>query len=77
MIAIGKWSCNINTLFYKGEVLINVFDENGKYGFDITAAGVDVPQIRIKSVIENGNTIDAVIEADALPGQQIPLHAVF
>ena len=35
MIGLGKWACNVNTMFFSGEVKIKVFDNNGEYGFEL------------------------------------------
>lgn len=77
MIGLGKWACTVNTMFFSGEVKLKVFDNNGSYGFEIDLPGVDVPDIEIKEVDENGDTINAVVGTSLLPGKDINLTVTF
>lgn len=77
MTAIGKWSCSVKTPVFSGSAVIDVYDDNGKYNYRVCESDVSVPRIKIKSVTENGNTVDAVVELAALPGTDIPVHAEF
>lgn len=77
MIGLGKWACTVNTMFFSGEVKINVFDNNGEYGFDLDIPGFDVPDIEIKSVEEDGDSIFAITRTSLLPGKDIELTITF
>jgi len=77
MIGLGKWACTVNTMFFSGEVKLKVFDNNGSYGFEIDLPGVDVPDIEIKEVDEDGDTINAVVGTSLLPGKDINLTVTF
>lgn len=77
MIGLGKWACNVNTMFFSGEVKINVFDSNGEYGFEVDIPGVDVPDIEIKSIEEDDDSIFAVVRTSVLPGKDIELSIDF
>ena len=74
MIGLGKWACNVNTMFFSGEVKIDVFDNNGEYGFEIDIPGIDVPDIEIRKVEEDGDSIYAVVRTSLLPGKDIELN---
>ena len=74
MIGLGKWACNVNTMFFSGEVKIDVFDNNGEYGFEIDIPGIDVPDIEIRKVEEDGDSIYAVVRTTLLPGKDIELN---
>lgn len=54
MIGLGKWGCDINSLFYSGKVVINITDNNGLYRFDLTLDGFDVPEYEVVDVQEEG-----------------------
>ncbi len=77
MIGLGKWACSVNTMFFSGEVKFTVFDNNGEYGFELDIPGIQIPDITIKSVEEDDDTINAVVQTSLLPGKDIELNASF
>ncbi|MBQ8015006.1 MAG: hypothetical protein IJ264_02345 [Clostridia bacterium] len=77
MIGLGKWACNVNTMFFSGEVKINVFDNNGTYGFELDIPGIQIPDIDIKKIEEDDDTINAVVQTSLLPGKDIELSITF
>lgn len=77
MIALGKWEMSVKTMIYSGKILLNIFDDGGKYGYEMTIPGMKAPKIDIKEINENGNIIDAVLSTPLLPGKDIALHAEF
>ena len=77
MIGLGKWACNVNTMFFSGEVKLDVFDNNGSYGFNVDIPGIKVPDITVKSVEEDDDTVNAVVETSLLPGKDIELTVTF
>ena len=77
MLGLGKWACNVNTMFFSGEVKLKVVDNNGEYGFELDLPGVDVPDIEIKKVEEDDDTINATVATSLLPGKDIELSITF
>lgn len=77
MIGLGKWACNVNTMFFSGEAKINVFDNNGEYGFELEVPGVTVPDIKIIKIEEDDDTIDATVQTSLLPDKNIELSITF
>lgn len=77
MIGIGTWQCSVDTMFFSGTAEIRVFDKNGEYGFELKVPGVDIPNIDVKEVQEEGNTINAVATTDMLPGKDINISLEF
>ena len=73
MIGLGKWACNVNTMFFSGEVKFTIFDNNGTYGFDLDIPGIQVPDVTVKEVKEDDDTIEAVVQTSLLPGKDIEL----
>lgn len=73
MIGIGTWETRIDTMFFKGQATVKIFDDGGKYGFEIDVPGVDVPDIEVVSVTEKDEHIDAVLHTSVLPGKDIDL----
>lgn len=74
MIALGTWSFNVTTMFFKGEAKLRVFDDNGKYGFAVSLPGMDTPDFEIKEIKEEGNTLSGILLTSLLRGKDIPFE---
>lgn len=77
MIGLGNWVCHVDTMFFRGDAHIKLFDNNGEYGFELTLPDMDIPEIAIKDVSEDGNTLHAVANVDLLPGKDIDVTLTF
>lgn len=77
MIGLGKWEAPINTMVYKGTGRMEISDINGNYDFKFEVVGVNLPEIRVSEIAEDGNTLTAVGECDLLPGKKIPVSITF
>ncbi len=77
MIGLGTWACNVNTMFFSGEAKIKIFDNNGSYGFELEVPGVAVPDITVKSIEEDDDTITAVVQTSLLPEKDIDITVTF
>lgn len=77
MIGLGTWQCSVDTMFFSGTATIHVFDNNGEYGFELKVPDIDIPNIYVKEVVEEGNTINAVATTDVLPGKDLTLSLEF
>ncbi len=76
VIALGKWGCDVNNMFFKGRVEMTVSDNNGQYGFELVIPGMDIPDYQVKSVTENGSTLSAVVFIPML-GKDVEVTATF
>lgn len=74
MIGLGKWICHVDTMFFRGDARIRLFDDNGKYGFELTLPDMDIPEVVIKDVTEDGNTLKAIANIDLLPAKILTSH---
>ncbi|MDR3345078.1 MAG: hypothetical protein LBT21_05770 [Oscillospiraceae bacterium] len=79
MVGIGTWSCRIDTLFFKGDASIKIFDNNGEYGVELQIPDVDIPDVEIVEIDANEETkeVDAVAHISLLPGKDITCHFEF
>lgn len=77
MIGLGKWACNVNTMFFSGEVKLRIFDDNGSYGFELDIPGVGSPEIIVKKIEIEDETVTAVVQTSLLPEKDIDLHVNF
>ncbi|MBR3439557.1 MAG: hypothetical protein IKH13_08655 [Clostridia bacterium] len=75
MIGLGIWEATVDTLFFKETGRVEIYDDNGSYGFRGSVRGFDLSKIETVSVKEEGNVIDAVVSVPVLPGAEIALHA--
>ena len=72
MIGIGKWLCKVNSMFYRGEVTINIADNNGEYDISIEIdEDFDMPDYKFYDVVTEGNTVNGKAEVALLPGKVI------
>ncbi|MBQ3150879.1 MAG: hypothetical protein IJB86_06505 [Clostridia bacterium] len=77
MIGLGKWSCRVDTMMFRGTATLNIYDNNGEYGFELDAGGLDIPEVNVSNIVENGNTLEAVATTPALPGKEVPISLEF
>lgn len=77
MIGLGTWQCRVDTMFFKGDATIKIYDKDGDYGFDLNIPGVDIPEIDVKEISEEGNAVTAVVQVSLLPGKDIQIYAEF
>ena len=75
MTGLGIWEASIDAMFLKETGRVEIYDNNGAYGFRGSLRGFDLGDIEVVSVKEDGNIIDAVITVPVLPNAEIPLHA--
>ena len=77
MIGLGTWEAEINTFVFRGIGRMTISDVNGNYDFKFELVGQNLPEIRVSEIEENGNTLTAVGECDALIGQKVPVSITF
>lgn len=77
MIGLGKWVCHVDTMFFRGDAHLHLFDNKGEYGFELSLPDMDIPEIVIKDVTEDGNTLHAIANVDLLPGKDIDVTLTF
>ena len=68
MIGLGKWVCNVSSMLFSGEVKMEIFDDNGSYGFKLDIPNVKIPDVTVKEV---------TVQTSILPGKDIVLNATF
>lgn len=72
MLGIGKWLCKVNSMFYRGDVVVNIADKDGEYDITIEIdADFDMPDYKIYDVVTDGNTVTAKAEVSLLPGKVV------
>lgn len=78
MVGIGKWALRINTLFFKGEIIFEIRDNNGEYDISFT-----LPEkfknvaFKYYDVHAEGNALCGKGEISLLPGKVIEVRATF
>ena len=78
MVGIGKWSAKINTLVFKGEITVDIRDNNGEYDieFHLPEKFKNV-EIKYHDVHAEGNTIYGKGEITLLPGKMMDAAVTF
>lgn len=76
MVGLGKWACTVDSMFFRGEVIVNIFEKDGSYGFELDLPGVDIPEYTIKSIEVTDDTLTAVVSV-AMLGKDAQLDIDF
>ena len=79
MIGSGKYKAKINNMFFKGDAIFELENENGKYEMEIELVGADfgMPDFKLSDVAEDGNTLTAKATTSLLPGKDIDVELTF
>ena len=72
MLGTGTWHLKIGNMFYSGDITLRVFDDGGKYGFEIIE-----PKIEIKRLSTVGNHLSATVTARELRGRDAQIELDF
>ena len=46
MLGTGTWHLKIGNMFYRGDITLRVFDDGGKYGFEIIEPKMTAPELK-------------------------------
>ena len=72
MIGLGKWKFSVEMFLFKGDIYLNISNNNGKYVFTPEIPGyTDEIKYDIIEAKESGNTLHVVAETTMLPGKKI------
>ncbi len=77
MIGLGTWKFHVDTMLFKGDAIIKIFNNGGEYDFELDVKDVDIPDISVKDINEDGDTLTAVGSTSMLPGKDIPISLTF
>ena len=83
MLGLGTWQFEVDTMFYRGRVLLIVGEKDGGYDISIDIPGMDVPDFKVVSIeAEDGNTdvsgtVTGAAQTDLLRGKDIPFSIAF
>jgi len=77
MLGLGTWQFFVDTMFYRGNVLLMVKDKDGEYDIGIDIPGVDIPAFAVISLAAEGDTINGIAQTDLLKGKDIPFSITF
>lgn len=77
MIGIGKWSFSIDTMMFRGSVILTIADNGGAYALTAEVPGVNLPEYTVENIQEDGNTLTAVVKTPVLSGKDLPVSLTF
>lgn len=78
MVGLGRWVGRVNTIFFKGEVAVEIRDKDGEYdiNFELPEKFKNI-EIRYYDVHAVGNTIYGKGELSLLPGKEFHAAVTF
>ena len=77
MLGTGTWHLKIGNMFYSGDITLRVFDDGGKYGFEIIEPKMTAPEVEIKRLSTVGNHLSATVTARELRGRDAQIELDF
>jgi len=77
MLGLGTWQFEVDTMFYRGRVLLMVGEKDGEYDISIDIPGMDVPDFKVVSIEAEDNTVTGAAQTDLLRGKDIPFSITF
>lgn len=77
MIGIGKWSCSIDTMMFRGDAILTIADKDGAYEITAEVPGYQMPEYSVTDIREDGNTLTAVVTTPLLSGKELPISLTF
>lgn len=77
MLGTGTWHLKIGNMFYSGDITLRVFDDSGKYGFEIIEPKMTAPEVEIKRLSTAGNHLSATFTARELRGRDAQIELDF
>ena len=72
----GKWACTVDSMLFRGEANVNIFEKDDTYDFELEISGIDIPEYTIKSVDVSDDHLKAVINI-AMLGKDAELDIDF
>jgi len=77
MIGLGTWKFNVDTMFYKGEALLNITDNGGSYGVNCELKDMDLGMEIVSINEENGDTLNGTATIKLLKGKEVEFSVTF
>ena len=77
MIGLGKWSCSIDTMMFRGDAILTVADNGGAYEITAEVPGMKMPEYAVSNIEENENTLTAIVTTPLLSGKELPISLTF
>ncbi|MBQ7542231.1 MAG: hypothetical protein IJT44_08075 [Clostridia bacterium] len=77
MIGLGKWSCSVDTMMFRGDAILTVADNGGAYEITAEVPGMTMPEYAVSNITEDGDTLTAIVTTPLLSGKELPISLTF
>ncbi len=78
MKCIGKWTGRVDTSFFKGSAVVDIFDDGGKYGFKVTSSALDkIPSFSVTDIVEGENSLSGIATVNMFGGIKAKVKVEF
>lgn len=78
MIGLGKWTGDIETGKISASAVVDIWDNNGEYAFNISVPSVDkIPDFTVYDVREEGNRLSGKAKIAVMGSLTVEISAEF
>lgn len=75
---IGKWQGSVDTSVFKGDATVDIFDNNGEYGFSVSVPGLEkLPDFSVYDITEGEDSLSGRAKIDIFGGMTAEINVVF
>lgn len=75
---IGKWTGRVDTSFFKGSAVVDIFDNGGEYGFKVTGLALDkIPEFEVTDIVEGENSLSGKAIIKVFGGIKADVNVTF
>lgn len=74
----GKWTGRVDTSVFKGSAIVEIFDNGGEYGFNVTVDALDkIPEFSVYDVVEGENSLCGKAVINVFGGIKAEVKVIF
>lgn len=75
---LGKWTGRVDTSFFKGSAQVDIFANNGEYGFKVSTTALEkIPEFEVTDIVEGENSLEGTATVNMFGGIKAKVKVVF
>lgn len=78
MLGLGKWQGSVKTIFFKGDVIIEIEEDDGEYEIEVKLPKpFEEAEFEFHNLVEEGNVLKGEGSISLLPGRKLEAELTF